>query len=63
MAADAKRTVAPGAGEKGISTAEGKAESVSDDACRCEETSNMTPRELLGLMMKDLAFWKRTKKE
>jgi hypothetical protein len=34
-----------------------------DDACRCKEASKMTPRELLGLMMSDLAFWKKTKKE
>jgi hypothetical protein len=36
---------------------------VHDDTCRCKETSKMTPRELLGLMMSDLAFWKKTKKE
>ena len=34
-----------------------------DDACRCKETSQMTPRQLLGLMMRDLAFWKKPKKE
>lgn len=33
-----------------------------DDACRCKETSAMTPRQLLELMMRDLAFWKRPKK-
>ena len=33
-----------------------------DDACRCKETSHMTPRELLRLMMNDLAFWKKAKK-
>jgi hypothetical protein len=33
-----------------------------DDSCRCKETSEMTPRELLKLMMKDLAFWKKDKK-
>lgn len=36
---------------------------VSDDACRCREASEMTPRQLLGLMMRDLAFWKKAKKE
>ncbi|HTG00094.1 MAG TPA: hypothetical protein VK654_05860 [Nitrospirota bacterium] len=36
---------------------------VPDDACRCKEVSKMTPRELLDLMMKDLAFWKKEKKE
>jgi hypothetical protein len=34
-----------------------------DDACRCKETSAMSPRQLLGLMMRDLAFWKKAKKE
>jgi len=33
-----------------------------DDPCRCQETSNMTPRELLRLMLSDLSFWKKTKK-
>jgi hypothetical protein len=32
------------------------------DACRCKETSQMTPRELLKLMMNDLVFWKNEKK-
>ena len=35
----------------------------AEDACRCEETSKMTAGELLKLMMSDLAFWKKTKKE
>lgn len=38
------------------------AETRPDDACRCKETAEMTPRELLKLMMKDLAFWKKEKK-
>ena len=33
------------------------------DACRCKETSEMTPRQLVGLMISDLAFWKKTKKD
>ncbi len=33
-----------------------------DDACRCKEASGMTPRELIKLMISDLAFWKKTKK-
>jgi hypothetical protein len=33
-----------------------------DDSCRCKEVSVMTPRQLLGLMMRDLAFWKKAKK-
>jgi hypothetical protein len=34
-----------------------------DDACRCKEVSEKTPRELLELMFSDLAFWKKIKKE
>lgn len=33
-----------------------------DESCRCKETSNMSPQELLKLMMSDLAFWKKKKK-
>jgi len=33
-----------------------------DENCRCKEASAMTPRELLTLMVKDLAFWKKGKK-
>lgn len=33
-----------------------------DDPCRCKKVSVMTPRELLGTMLDDLAFWKRKKK-
>lgn len=33
------------------------------DACRCKETAKMTPGELLKLMMKDLAFWRRSKRD
>jgi hypothetical protein len=34
-----------------------------DDTCRCKETSRMTPRELLELMFRDLAVWKKSKKD
>jgi hypothetical protein len=34
-----------------------------DETCRCKETSKMSPQELLRLMMSDLAFWKKTKKD
>jgi hypothetical protein len=43
-------------------TAASQAETGSDDACRCKETSSMTPRQLLGIMLSDLAFWKKAKK-
>lgn len=33
------------------------------DTCRCKETSNMTPRELLKLMINDLTFWRKTNRE
>jgi hypothetical protein len=42
--------------------AENQTAAGKDDACRCKETSKMTPRQLLGLMFSDLAFWKKTKK-
>lgn len=32
-----------------------------DDACRCKEAAKMTPRQLLKLMMDDLAFWRKGK--
>jgi hypothetical protein len=35
----------------------------SDGTCRCKKTSEMTAGELLKLMMSDLSFWKKTKKE
>jgi hypothetical protein len=62
MGRGSEKAVAPDDREKEKKTAEGKAGAVADDVCRCEETSKMTPRELLGLMMKDLAFWKKAKK-
>lgn len=34
-----------------------------ENACRCKETAQMKPRELLGLMLKDLAFWKKDGKK
>lgn len=47
--------------EKEKKNKEKQAEAASDDTCRCKEASNMTPRQLLGLMISDLAFWKKTK--
>ena len=43
-------------------TSPSKRGTLEDDACRCKATSVMKPRELLGLMWSDLAFWKRRKK-
>lgn len=47
--------------EKKIAELQSKEEG-KDDSCRCKEASEMTPRELLKLMMNDLAFWKKVKK-
>jgi hypothetical protein len=33
-----------------------------DENCRCKETAKMTPRELIELMVNDLAFWRKEKK-
>ena len=30
-----------------------------DDPCRCKQVAVMTPKQLLGTMLKDLAFWKK----
>ena len=35
----------------------------SGDTCRCKEVAVMKPRKLFGLMISDLAFWRKTKKE
>lgn len=29
--------------------------------CRCKEVAKKTPREMLGLMIDDLTFWKKQK--
>ena len=56
MASQRQNTADRDAPEKGAGSQR------EDDACRCKQTSKMTPRELLKLMMSDLAFWKRKKK-
>ena len=60
------RTVDADGREKEKKTAEHHAEHQAkagkDDACRCKEVSKMTPRQLLGTMFSDLAFWKKSKK-
>ncbi|HUL00863.1 MAG TPA: hypothetical protein VLX29_08420 [Nitrospirota bacterium] len=33
-----------------------------DDTCRCKEASEMTPGQLLKLMLNDLSFWKKGQK-
>jgi len=48
--------------EKQVQIAGQGAEEGGDAACRCKETAAMKPRELLKLMISDLAFWKKSKK-
>jgi hypothetical protein len=52
----------PDGQEKKKKNPEKQTESVNDDTCRCKEASDMTPGQLLGLMISDLAFWKKAKK-
>jgi hypothetical protein len=47
---------------KDESPAASQAGAEKDDACRCKATSEMSPGELLKLMVRDLAFWQKTKK-
>ncbi len=51
-----------GGTEKEKKTAEQPAAAGSDDTCRCKEVAVMKPRKLFGLMISDLAFWKKAKK-
>lgn len=57
-----RKTDDPGGPGKEKKAAENRAGAGKDDTCRCKETSQMTPRELLGLMFSDLTFWKKAKK-
>ena len=40
---------------------EKKAAADASENCRCKEVAKKTPREMLGLMISDLAFWKKGK--
>lgn len=57
-----KKTDSPRGPAKEKEFAESKTGVDKDDACRCKEASKMPPRELLKLMISDLAFWKKAKK-
>jgi hypothetical protein len=57
-----KNTGQTGSREEEKTVAPQEGEHVHNDTCRCEETAKMSPRQLLGVMMSDLAFWKKTKK-
>ena len=57
-----KKNVEPG-GPEDVRAAEApQARTAGGDDCRCKEVADMTPRQLLRLMMRDLAFWKKVKK-
>ncbi len=62
MATGYQKTVHPRGPGKMKNTAERQAGAGKDDTCRCKEVSKMAPRKLLGLMISDLAFWKKAKK-
>jgi hypothetical protein len=62
MVAGYQKTVSPGSPGKEREPAEPHAGHGKDGTCRCKETSEMTPRELLKLMFSDLTFWKKEKK-
>ncbi len=55
------KTNIPSCPEKKKQTAE-ETMIAAEDSCRCKEVSEMNPRQLLRLMMGDLAFWKKMKK-
>jgi hypothetical protein len=56
------KTIEPGVPGKENRTAGGPEGGTKDDVCRCKEVSKMEPRQLLRLMISDLAFWKKRKK-
>ncbi len=56
------KTADPGGTKKEKRTVERPAGAGSDDTCRCKEVAVMKPRKLFGLMISDLAFWKKMKK-
>jgi len=57
-----QKTADPVGPEKEKKPAEKPAGEGSDDSCRCKEVAVMKPRKLFGLMISDLAFWKKAKK-
>jgi len=57
-----QKTDYPSGTEKEKITEGRSAEAGKDDICRCKEVAVMKPRKLFGLMLSDLAFWKKMKK-
>ncbi len=60
MLARSHKTVDP---EQQKTTRESQAGTANEENCRCKKVSEMKPGDLLRLMMSDLAFWKRPKKD
>jgi hypothetical protein len=62
MATGLHKTIDTRVSEKEREPAGSQPGSGKDDDCRCKEASKLSPRELLGLMLSDLAFWKKPDK-
>ncbi len=62
MAEHVQKNEGPGRPVKALEEADKQKGTGDHDTCRCKETSKMTPRQLVGLMVSDLAFWKKAKK-
>ncbi|HUI68574.1 MAG TPA: hypothetical protein VL087_10275 [Nitrospirota bacterium] len=62
MAIHNQKNAEPSGPEKEKKPAEKPGGTGSDDICRCKEVAVMKPRKLFGLMISDLAFWKKAKK-
>jgi len=62
MVISQQKTDEPGGSEIEKKPAEKPGGAGSDDICRCKEVAVMKPRKLFGLMISDLAFWKKAKK-
>jgi len=56
-----KKTIDQSGSGKEYKTAEGPKRASNDDACRCQEVSEMGPKQLFKLMISDLTFWKKKK--
>jgi hypothetical protein len=47
--------------EKGKIPAGKETDAGDPETCRCKEVAKKTPREMLSLMISDMAFWKKGK--
>ena len=57
-----KQATVPGGPRMENRVASSRGELSGEDPCRCKQVSVMSPRQLLGTMLNDLAFWKKAKK-